>query len=132
MGFRYLAVSNLIGGICTTISLSVISNTQKLTHPRLLAPVDFLTHAWGYYVEITNKLMKCLLEDTVCSEDNSLLIVSPGRFPYPGPSSDNAVWMMGSANWASISLHLGEVSTGCSHPSSACTHAHKSSKKGAQ
>ena len=34
-----------------------------------------------------------------------------GRFPYPGPDTDNAVWMMGNPNWGTINLHLGEVST---------------------
>ena len=41
---------------------------------------------------------------------NDITIVYSGRFPYPGPSSDNAVWMMGNPNWGTINLHLGEVS----------------------
>ena len=57
----------------------------------------------------------------------SWLCTYPGRFPYPGPDSDNAVWMMGNPNWASISLHLGEVSTSFCQPSSACVYAYKSS-----
>ena len=36
------------------------------------------------------------------------MIVLTGRQPYPGSYRDNAVWMMGNPNWATINLHLGE------------------------
>ncbi|KAK6191696.1 hypothetical protein SNE40_003314 [Patella caerulea] len=35
------------------------------------------------------------------------MIVQTGRYPYPGPTQDNAVWMMGNPNWASTQLRLG-------------------------
>ena len=38
------------------------------------------------------------------------MMVLSGRYPYPGPWQDNAVWMMGNPNWATINMHLGEVS----------------------
>ena len=45
--------------------------------------------------------------------DNRTIIiiftVPPGRHPYPGPYQDNAIWMMGNPNWATITMHLGEV-----------------------
>ncbi|XP_019862650.1 PREDICTED: uncharacterized protein LOC109591341 [Amphimedon queenslandica] len=36
------------------------------------------------------------------------MLVLTGRHPYPGPYTDNAVWMMGNPNWATINMHLGE------------------------
>jgi len=29
-----------------------------------------------------------------------------GRYPYPGPPQDNAIWMLGNPNWATLNLHL--------------------------
>ncbi|CAH1781975.1 unnamed protein product [Owenia fusiformis] len=36
------------------------------------------------------------------------MLVMTGRYPYPGPSQDNAIWMMGNPNWATISIHNGQ------------------------
>ena len=43
-------------------------------------------------------------------DSTCILLVCTGRFPYPGPPSDNAVWMLANPNWGTINLHLGEVS----------------------
>ena len=34
-------------------------------------------------------------------------LVQTGRYPYPGPAQDNAVWMMANPNWASLALWRG-------------------------
>ena len=36
------------------------------------------------------------------------MLVQTGRYKYPGPFQDNAVWQMGNPNWASINIHLGQ------------------------
>lgn len=40
-----------------------------------------------------------------------LFLLPLGRQPYPGDFRDNAVWMMGNPNWATINMHLGQVNT---------------------
>ena len=30
------------------------------------------------------------------------LLLQTGRYTYPGPAQDNAVWMMANSNWASL------------------------------
>lgn len=35
------------------------------------------------------------------------MLVQTGRYPYPGPFQDNAVWMMGNPNWVASKIHLG-------------------------
>ena len=34
-------------------------------------------------------------------------LIQTGRYPYPGPVQDNAVWMMANPNWASLALWRG-------------------------
>ncbi|CAD5124032.1 DgyrCDS12336 [Dimorphilus gyrociliatus] len=34
------------------------------------------------------------------------MLVQTRRYKYPGPPQDNAVWMMGNPNWATIKIHL--------------------------
>ena len=34
-------------------------------------------------------------------------LIQTGRYPYPGPAQDNAVWMMANPNWASLALWRG-------------------------
>ena len=46
-----------------------------------------------------------------CMHPQCVLVGPPGRYALSGKTSDNAVWMMGNPNWATINMHLGEVCT---------------------
>ena len=52
----------------------------------------------------------CLSYKIVVTYSRTFCSFSLGRYTkVPIPWSDNAIWMMGNPNWASIQLHLGEV-----------------------
>ncbi|XP_064405275.1 uncharacterized protein LOC135350425 [Halichondria panicea] len=63
----------------------------------------------GTLVKDENKLRSHMKAERVYSHSPRGMVVMTGRYTkVPIPWSDNAIWMMGNPNWASIQLHLGE------------------------
>ncbi|KAK6180933.1 hypothetical protein SNE40_008897 [Patella caerulea] len=55
----------------------------------------------------SQKLATHLKSELILNDSPYGMLVQTGRYPYPGPPQDNAVWMMGNPNWASTQLRLG-------------------------
>ncbi|ESO93556.1 hypothetical protein LOTGIDRAFT_161662 [Lottia gigantea] len=83
-----------------------IPNPGALMTDTLYAQVLAHSVGLGDLVDRT-KISKHLTAELDYNDTPYGMMVQTGRYPYPGPSQDNAIWMMGNPNWASTQIRLG-------------------------
>ena len=62
----------------------------------------------GLLVKNESRLLSHMKQELLHNDSPVGMLVQTGRYPYPGPSQDNAIWLMGNPNWATINIHLKE------------------------
>ena len=60
----------------------------------------------GLLVKNESRLLSHMKQELEHNDSPVGMLVQTGRYPYPGPSQDNAIWLMGNPNWATINIHL--------------------------
>ncbi len=60
----------------------------------------------GVLVQNQTRLQLHLQAEMIHNDSPLGMLVQTGRYPYPGPPQDNAVWQMGNPNWATLNIHL--------------------------
>ncbi len=100
---------NVTGGYYNSYSnLSASSNPGAIMTDTFYAQVLAFSLGLGVLVKNETKLLSHMKQEIIHNDSPYGMLVQTGRYPYPGPPQDNAVWLMGNPNWATISLHLGQ------------------------
>ena len=60
----------------------------------------------GLLVKNESRLLSHMKQELLHNDSPVGMLVQTGRYPYPGKPQDNAIWLMGNPNWATINIHL--------------------------
>ncbi len=100
---------NETGGYYNSYSnLSAANNPGAIMTDTFYAQVLAFSLGLGVLVKNETRLLSHMKQEIIHNDSPYGMLVQTGRYPFPGPAQDNAVWLMGNPNWATINIHLGQ------------------------